>query len=403
MPERIAIVSSSFPPESSGGVSHAQYNLARALRGKGFAVRIFTFGDRPDAIGDEDIVRRGVPPLVSRVLDRLIGLYFRWRDPSKVAYHFAEVAIFAWPCFKLNRVIKRFRPTVLILSDHGCPGFSIRKPDRCRTILVSHHNPARFLGNPLWGLHSERDVRWTIALENMALRKIDAVVCPSHYMHDMFMKTYAYTGTVAVIPNMIDIDMISSVPLRDIRELLGLPKGAILIYIPSAGSVYKGSQFVCEIIRRLSSYKPEAIGFYLSGPIGPSLEYELRSRPPNARLYTPGQVSYQDNLSMVKACSFGVSPTLIENFGMAILEAQACGVPMISFDVGGNHDVVSNGQTGVLVPYLDVEELIQAAVRLMEEKRRTTMRIEAANDAASRFSSEVVVEQFVAMMDKARP
>lgn len=362
---------------------------------------MYTFADYDVDLNERDIVRRGAHPFLSKVLERVISLYFRVADPSKIAYHFAEVLAFAWPCSKLDRPIRRFRPDVLVFSDHGCPALCIRKPDHCRTILVSHHNPARFVGNPLWGLHSERDVRWTIALENMALRKIDAVVCPSHYMHDMFMKTYAYAGTVTVIPNMIDMEMVASVPEHDIRETLGLPGDAVLIYIPSAGSVYKGSQFVCEIIRRLSSGRPEAVGFYLSGPIGPSLEYELRSRPLNARLYAPGQVSYQENLAIVKACAFGISPTLIENFGMAILEAQACGVPMISFDIGGNHDVVSNGRTGVLVPYLDVEGLIQAAVRLMEEKRRTAMRIEAANDAAARFASEVVVEQFVAMMGEA--
>lgn len=362
---------------------------------------MYTFADYDVALEERDIVRRGAHPFLSKALERVIGLYFRIVDPSKIAYHFAEVVAFAWPCSKLNRQIRRFRPDVLIFSDHGCPALCIRKPDHCRTILVSHHNPARFLGNPLWGLHSERDVRWTIALENLALRKIDAVVCPSHYMHDTFMKTYAYDGTVTVIPNMIDMEMIASVSANDVREALGLPKDALLVYIPSAGSAYKGSQFVCEIIRRLSSYRPEAIGFYLSGPIGSSLEYELRSRPQNARLYAPGQVSYKENLGIVKTCSFGISPTLIENFGMAILEAQACGVPMISFDVGGNHDVVNSGRTGVLVPYLDVEELIKAAVRLMEAKRRTAMRIEAANDAASRFASEVVVEQFVAMLDKA--
>jgi glycosyltransferase involved in cell wall biosynthesis len=402
MPERVAIVSSSFPPESTGGVSHAQYNLARALRAKGFTVRIFTFGDRLDAISDEDIVRRGVPPLVSRVLDRLIGSYFRWRDPSKIAYHFAEIAIFAWPCFKLNRPIRRFRPTVLILSDHGCPGFSIRRPERCKTILVSHHNPARFLGNPLWGLHSEHDVKLAVAAENTALQRVDGVICPSRYMHDMFRRTYAFSGMVTTIPNMIDLEMISSVAANDVREVLGLRRDAILIYIPSAGSIYKGSQFVCEIIRRLSSFSPEPIGFYLSGPITQSLRFELTAHPRNARIHAPGQVSYQDNLALVKSCSFGVSPTLIENFGMSILEAHACGVPMVSFDVGGNSDIVHQGRNGMLVPYLDIDGLVSAAGRLLDETNRAVMSRHAKEDAATRFGTEVVVEQLLSFMDKVR-
>ncbi|BCA54468.1 hypothetical protein W02_16080 [Nitrospira sp. KM1] len=401
MPERIAIVSSSFPPESSGGVSHAQYNLARALEAKGFDVRVFTFGDRPGASGAPNIVRKGVPPLVSRFFERLIGLYFRCKDPSTIAYHFAEVVIFAWSSIKLNRIIGKFRPDVLILPDHGCPGLCIRKPPGCRTILVSHHNPARFLENPLWGRHSQLDVKLTIAAENRALRKIDAVICPSHYMHEMFRRTYEFSGPVSVVPNMIDTGMLSSITMHDIRETLGLRPEAVLVYIPSAGSVYKGSQYVCEIIRRLAALTSGDIGFYLSGPISQAMAFELNSRPHNAKVHMPGQISYRDNLAIVKACSFGLSPTLIENFSMALLEAHACGVPMAAFDVGGNAEIIVNGRSGLLVPYLDVEALVRAGDRLLDKSYRTAMGIEAMRNAASRFSSQVVIEQVAALIEKA--
>jgi glycosyltransferase involved in cell wall biosynthesis len=113
-------------------------------------------------------------------------------------------------------------------------------------------------------------------------------------------------------------------------------------------------------------------------------------------------VSYQENLALVKSCSFGVSPTLIENFGMSILEAHACGVPMVSFDVGGNSDIVRHGRNGMLVPYLDIEGLVRAACRLMDETNRAAMSRNAKEDAATRFRTEVVVEQILTFMDKVR-
>jgi glycosyltransferase involved in cell wall biosynthesis len=400
MPKRIAIVSSSCPPVSAGGVSSAQYNLYRALKRKGFDARIFTFGDYGVDLDEREVTRVGLPPGIGKIIEGLGRLYFRIVDPSRLAYSFVEVVYFALPCLKLSRLISRFQPKVLILSDHGCPGLFIAKPAQCRTILVSHHNPARFLNNPLWGLHSEHDSRLTVACENRALKKVDAVVCPSHHMYQMFKKTYEYSGPVTVIPNMVDTELIASISARDIRADLGLSEDSLLIYIPSAGSVHKGSRYVFEIIRRLSTYCVKDIGFYLSGNSTPALEYELRAVPPNAKVYAPGHVSYHDNLAIVKSCSFGISPTLIENFGMAILEANCCGVPMVSFDVGGNADVVNNGKSGFLVPYLDVEGLITAAHRLMQDKCRADMRAEAAKYAASKFTGDVVVEQFVALMNE---
>lgn len=402
MPKRIAIVSSSCPPAGGGGVSSAQYNLYCALKRKGYDARIFTFGDYNVASGDQDIIRTGVPPWFEKLVATLTGLYFRLVDPGKVAYHVSEVASAAWPCLRLRRMIRNFRPDVLVLSDHGCPGLVIGKPKNCRTILVSHHNPARFLNNPLWRLHSERDSRLAVSCENRVLRNVDAVVCPSQYMLEMFKGTYDYSGPVTVVPNLVNCELIAATPAHDIRPELGLPEDALLIYIPSAGSTYKGSRFVFEIIRRLSTHTSKDIGFYLPGSINAELAYELRFVPSNAKMYAPGHVSYADNLAIVKACSFGISPTLVENFSMALLEASVCGLPIVSFDVGGNAEVICNGTSGLLVPYLDLEALIGAAFRFMEGKYRSDMSRETRRYALDRFAGDGAVESFIQVMDGPR-
>jgi len=399
MPKKIAIVSSSCPPVSTGGVAGSHYNLYRALTEKGFHVRIFTYRDYNVPLKEKDVTRAGMPPGIAKLLRRLIELYFRIVEPSTIAYDFGDVAISAWPCTILSSAIRAYQPDVLILPDHGCPGLFIAKPRGCRTILISHHNPVRFLNNPIWGLRSERDARLAITCENKVLRKVDVVVCPSQYMLEMFRKTYEYAGPVTVIPSMVDASFIASIPVKDIRIHLGLREGSVLIYIPSAGNRYKGSRYVFEIMRRVSTSSSEDIGFYLSGGIDPVLMHELQFLPLNAKVYAPGHVSYGENLGIVKACSFGISPTLIENFSMALLEASCCGVPMVSFDVGGNSEVVSNGKNGVLVPLLDLEGLIKAACRLLDASDCAALRRETSLSVADRFSSSRTVEKFISLMN----
>jgi glycosyltransferase involved in cell wall biosynthesis len=359
---------------------------------------VYTFEDYKVDLREPDVTRVGVPPSVEAGIRYLAWLGFRIMDPSKVAYNLADVALCAVSCVKLNPLIRRFQPDVLIMPDHGCPGLLIGKPKNCRVILISHHNPARFLNNPLWGLHSECDARWTIMVENKVLRKVDAVVCPSQYMREIFRKTYEYSGALTVVPNMVDPEVMASVPVHDIRANLGLRGDSVLVYIPSAGNVYKGSRYVFEIICRLSAYTPENIGFYLSGSLDSQLQHELRSAPPNARIHTPGHLGYHDNLAIVKACSFGISPTLIENFGMALLEANFCGVPMVTFNVGGNAEFISDGKSGFLVPYLDLEALLHAAYRLMDKNCLSDIRRETVR-CASKFSSDVLIEQFMSVLN----
>lgn len=82
-------------------------------------------------------------------------------------------------------------------------------------------------------------------------------------------------------------------------------------------------------------------------------------------------------------------PAVNEAYGMALLEAQAAGVPVISCATRGVPDVVVDGRTGMLVPYGD-EEAFAAALRtlLTDHERRRALGREAARYVASERSLE---------------
>jgi glycosyltransferase involved in cell wall biosynthesis len=140
--------------------------------------------------------------------------------------------------------------------------------------------------------------------------------------------------------------------------------------------------------------------FYLSGPIDAALKAELNHVPENARLFMPGRVSLETNLAHVKSCSFGISPTLIENFSMAILEAGFCGVPMVTFAVGGVAELVKHGETGLLVPLLDVEGLVGSAVSLLDAGCCDGLRRTTGAATRARFAPEQVALQYLALFER---
>jgi glycosyltransferase involved in cell wall biosynthesis len=395
-PTRIAIVSSSFPPNVTGGISSAHYNLYRMFIRKGYEVKCFTYTDHGlDNTVEENIVRRGSPQFILK----LVGIFYQaytkllqMRELYDVADQFPYFLISAIGAWKVGRELLKFRPDVLILPDYGSPGFFIPKIPECKTIYVSQHNYLRFIDEPLIGKYSLQDARIAHKIERLSLAKTDIVICPSKYMQEIFRCTHSFDKIVQVIPNLVDNEMIHSIVPADVRSILRLCGDSPLIYIPSAGSPIKGARFVFEIIRRLSASCGNVVGFYLSGDVlDEKLLYELRGLPSSIKLYMPGKLNYQENIATIKACDFCVSPTILESFGMALLEANFCSLPVIAYNVGGVSDIIINGENGYIVDFMDVEQFISCSINLLTNKELLKgLKISTVRSVIDRFNADLI-------------
>jgi glycosyltransferase involved in cell wall biosynthesis len=120
-----------------------------------------------------------------------------------------------------------------------------------------------------------------------------------------------------------------------------------------------------EIIRGILAEHKDPIGFYIPGDATPELIDEIADLPQQVQVCLAGQVPYEEHIANMKSCTFGISPSLLENYSMALLEAVTCGVPMVAFDTGGNADIIHNGENGYLAPAGDVSSLVELLHRLL--------------------------------------
>jgi glycosyltransferase involved in cell wall biosynthesis len=102
---------------------------------------------------------------------------------------------------------------------------------------------------------------------------------------------------------------------------------------------------------------------------------------------------------MLAASDLSAWPAVNEAYGMALLEAQAAGVPVVSCRTRGVPEVVLDGRTGILVPYGD-EEALAAAVRelLLNVERRQALGREAARYVARERSLEAAAARIGAAL-----
>ena len=80
-----------------------------------------------------------------------------------------------------------------------------------------------------------------------------------------------------------------------------------------------------------------------------------------------GFVSEQEKIDMLREAQVVVNPSSKEGWGVTVIEANACGTPVIASDVPGLRDAVVDGETGFLVSYGDVEGFAARIIQVLED------------------------------------
>jgi len=89
-----------------------------------------------------------------------------------------------------------------------------------------------------------------------------------------------------------------------------------------------------------------------------------------------------------------VLPTQSESFGLAALEAMACGVPVVGSRAGGLPEVVEDGVTGILEPAGSVEAMGRRASELLRDPTRHQAMAQAAAERARAFDADRIVPMY---------
>lgn len=392
---RLAVFTTTFPP-LGGGVETVQYNLYHELKNN-FDVKIFAYYENRGQL-DVNVVREKVPIFMEKTLSHLLTLYIRRKDPYGNAKQCTIIARNAYGVLRLNRALKAYNPDLVLIPDHGLPAYFMQKPKHCKVVWFAHHHYMRFRDQPLINGTSWMDIDVASSMERRALRKADWVVSPSQYMKNFLSNGHISDLPVSIIPNIVHEETLEKVRAFPLHEHLYLNTNVPIVYIPSAGSPLKGKRYVFEIVRRLILSCEQEVAFFLSGHIPSDLMFELNRLKSDVKIHAPGRLSWHENLKRIKACKICVSPTIAENLSMAFIEALFFGLPVITFDVGGNREIVTEGTNGYVVPYLGVDQLINKAMSLIKsEKLLEKFSANAFQYTRQKFNSKKIITKYLSL------
>ena len=150
---------------------------------------------------------------------------------------------------------------------------------------------------------------------------------------------------------------------------------------------------VVQLFARVRRETPTVLIMVGDGPDRFAAEEEARALGVEQDVRFLGRI--ENVAPLLAAADLYVLPTDRESFGLSALEALACGVPVLAYEVGGIVEVVQHGITGFLRQVGDIDTLAEDAGKILGEQGRwEAMSHAAAADARRRFSADEIITQY---------
>lgn len=346
---KILIVAPYFPPKK-GGVENYSYHISQLISQKGHEVIILTSGNN-DSIEEIDEMK------VIRIKPDLM------LSNTPIDFNLKN---------KICRIIRE--NNIDIVNAHTPVPFyadmaaRASKMNNIPFILTYHNDLAKNskLFNLICKLYNFSFLRSLFSLS-------EKIITPSPYVYNESELVEEYKNKLIWIPPGVEIEKYTP-GISKIHEIYNIPsKSKIVLFVGgmNKGHSHKGVDVLLQAFERVLKTQKD-VYLMLAGSGNMIKEYQRLSDElgisKNVRF--TGFVDENVLIDLYKTSYMLILPTITisEGFGMVLIEANACGRPVIGSNIGGIKYVIREGETGLLVPPKDVEELSRSIIGLLDDE-----------------------------------
>jgi D-inositol-3-phosphate glycosyltransferase len=385
-PKRIAMLSMHTSPvarlggKETGGMNVYVRELSRALAARGVAVDIFTRAADAQA-PDMDTTSVGFPnarvinitagpraPVSKHQLVEYVGAF------AQGIYDFAAREKLNYDVWHAHYWLSGATAQCLLAKDLRAKGMRAPIVQMFHTLGAMKNRVART------ATEAETDTR--ILTERELMRQVARVVASTPRDMEQMLQLYdAPRDKIVIIPPGVDTDVFHPIPSQHARDLIGKYDEKTVLFVGRIDPV-KGLDTWFRAMKLVVDDDPALRQHMCVCLIGGDLDDDMDPDSELARL-----VELKEELGIGDIVTFlgsraqaalpfyyssaaaVVMPSRYESFGLAALEAMACGAPVVASDVGGLSFLVRDGVTGFLVPEGNAEKFAEKISLLLHEPK----------------------------------
>lgn len=353
-----------------GGVETYVMNLALELSELGIDVKVLT----------TDL-------LSTRPLRRLHAQYIK--DPIHV------IREKAYEILPVRQGLAIFSPKMIKYIDsfdlihlHGYGQFPTYLAPICKVkkvpVVITTHSDA--------GLPSIRKKIFDIIIPRITLDNAAKIIAVSNHEKDVLIKRGVNRDKIVVIPNGINLD-----EFKAVNNVKRDNSTKIVAYAGRIDIEQKGLDILVSALAKIK-FKTRDVRLRLIGPdwgaIDKLLDLATRLEVKDKIEYF-GAVSRSEFKKLLSEADLFVLPSRFEPFGLVILEAMACKVPVIASNVGGIPEIVEHGKNGLLFEREDVDSLASLIDEILTNEDYANEIVQRAYSSIERFSWKRIVKEVI--------
>jgi glycosyltransferase involved in cell wall biosynthesis len=220
--------------------------------------------------------------------------------------------------------------------------------------------------------------------------KADAIIAVSENIKDGLLEHFALPSSKIVVIN-------NGVDLKNVEILINQSPPAIGNYILACGSLekIKNFDFLLEAIYDIN----EIFNVIIIGQGSQRKYLEEKAQDLQVNLLMPGYIT--NPYSFFSNAKVFVVTSLYEGFPNVIIEAMACGVPVVSVDCpGGIRDIITHGENGLIVEQDNRQALSRAILEVVNDKEMAGKLIKNANETIKAYDINKIVSQYEDIITK---
>jgi N-acetyl-alpha-D-glucosaminyl L-malate synthase BshA len=227
---------------------------------------------------------------------------------------------------------------------------------------------------------------------SFSINKSDVVTSVSQSLKDDTYRLFDVTNDIVVIPNFIELSKENISETNPCHRSLMAPENERIVTHISNFRKVKRIEDVVKIFFEIQKEVPSKLMMVGEGPEKEQAEYLCKQLGIQHKVIFFGNSNEIDKILCFS--DLFLLPSETESFGLAALEAMACGVPVISSNSGGLPEVNKDGFSGYLSDVGDVYKMSQDAISLLQDSNKLNQFKLNARETAKLFDIQYIMPMY---------